>query len=112
MDRRVNYRLFGWRIGIILAVFLGVYLLLRGQISVRQQEIGTLEATLSRLQEENTALDTELRQVDTEDYIVSSAMNNYAFMSRNDLRFEFTNPEALYAYTSEELDIYMAELGE
>ena len=62
--------------------------------------------------EQYDAMEAELRLVDTEDYIVSSAMNNFAFMNRNDLRFQFTNPEALYAYTEEELEILMAETAE
>ena len=50
--------------------------------------------------------------VDTDDYVVTSAMTNYAFMNRNDLRFRFTNPEALYAYTEEELKILMDEIAD
>jgi PAS domain-containing protein len=50
--------------------------------------------------------------VDTEEYIVSSAVTQYAFMNRNDLRFRITNPEALYAYTENELKILMDELAD
>jgi hypothetical protein len=32
-------------------------------------------------------------------------------VNRNDIRFEYTNPEALYAYTEGEIAILMDELG-
>ena len=57
-------------------------------------------------------MEAELKLVDTEDYIVSSAMTNFAFMNKNDLRFQFTNPEALYAYTESELKILMDEISD
>ena len=34
------------------------------------------------------------------------------FVNRDDIRFEFTNPEALYAYTAEELRILVDEMAE
>ena len=110
MRKNMNYRSFGWAVGIILAVFLAAHLILNGQIREGRRQEEALRQTLVRLQEENTALDAELRQVDTEDYIVNSAMSNYAFMNKDDLRFQFTNPEALYAYTEEELSIMLDEM--
>lgn len=112
MQRTMNYRRFFWRVGLILAVFLALYLVLNGQLQEVQQKEKSLQVTLSRLEETNQDLETELRQVDSEDYIVSSAMTNYAFMNKNDIRFSYTNPEALYAYTEEELKILMEEMAE
>ena len=37
-------------------------------------------------------------------------MENYSYMNKDDIRFEFTNPEALYAYTEEEIRILMDEM--
>ena len=110
MRKTMNYRTFAWTVGIILAVFLALHLILSAQVREKQLQEESLRQTLVRLQEENTELDAELQQVDSENYIVSSAMNNYAFMNKDDLRFEFTNPEALYAYTEEELSIMLDEM--
>jgi N utilization substance protein A len=64
------------------------------------------------VEDENKEMEAELKLVDTEEYIVSSAVTQYAFMNRNDLRFRITNPEALYAYTENELKILMDELAD
>ena len=64
------------------------------------------------MEEQNKEMNAELSLVGTEDYIVTSAMTNYAFMNKNDLRFQFTNPEALYAYTEDELKILMDEMAD
>ncbi len=112
MKKTLNYRLFGWMLAAVLAVFLVLYGIASHQLSSRREEETALRATLNRLEDENKEMDAQLKLVDTEDYIVSSAMNNFAFMNRNDLRFQFTNPEALYAYTEEELEILMAETAE
>lgn len=110
MRKTMNYRTFAWTVGIILAVFLVLHLILSAQVREKQLQEENLRQTLIRLQEENTELDAQLQQVDSENYIVSSAMNNYAFMNKDDLRFQFTNPEALYAYTEEELSIMLDEM--
>ena len=77
----------------------------------REQE-NALRATLTRLEEQNKTMNDELNLVGTEDFIVTSARTNYAFMNKDDLRFQFTNPEALYAYTKEELKILMDEMAD
>ncbi len=109
MQKTVSYRRFGWALAGILAVFLILYGIASRQLGSRQEEENLLRAKLNDLEEKNQEMDAELKLVGTEDYIVSSAMNNYAFMNKDDLRFQFTNPEALYAYTEEELEILMAE---
>ena len=112
MSEKMNLRKFAWIAGGILAVFLVLFLLLHSQVQqTREKETG-LRVTLGRLEEENNEMNLQISQVGTEDYIVSSAMTNFAFMNKNDLRFEFTNPEALYAYTEEELKILMDETAD
>ena len=96
----------------MLVLFLVLFSLLSSRLNARQEEETALRRTLIRLEDENASLDAQLQLVDTEDYIVSSAMTNYAFMNRNDLRFQFTNPEALYAYTEQELKILMDEMAD
>ena len=112
MRKTMNYRRFGWTIGILTAAFLLLFWIVSGRLGERQQKETALRVALTRLEEENKEIDAELKLVDTEDYIVTSAMTNYAFMNKNDLRFQFTNPEALYAYTEEELKILMDEMAD
>ena len=112
MREVVNYRRFFWALGILTAVFLVLFLVIGNQRRGQEEQENALRVTLNRIEEENREMDARLQLVDTEDYIVSSAMNNYAFMNKNDLRFKFTNPEALYAYTEEELKILMDEMAD
>ena len=112
MQKTIRYRHFVRRFALLAAVFLVLYLVLANRLQGRQEEENALRMTLTRLEDENKSMEAELRLVDTEDYIVTSAMTNYAFMNKNDLRFEFTNPEALYAYTAEELKILMDEMAD
>ena len=112
MQNSINWRRFGWIVGILIAVFLVFFLLLHHQVSESRQAESALRITLSRMEEQNKEMNAELSLVGTEDYIVTSAMTNYAFMNKNDLRFQFTNPEALYAYTEDELKILMDEMAD
>lgn len=112
MQNSINWRRFGWIVGILIAVFLVFFLLLHHQVSKSRQAESALRITLSRMEEQNKEMNAELSLVGTEDYIVTSAMTNYAFMNKNDLRFQFTNPEALYAYTEDELKILMDEMAD
>ena len=112
MRKTMNYRRFFWTAGLMLALFGALFLVLSGQLGEKREEETALRRTLIRLEDENASLDAQLQLVDTEDYIVTSAMTNYAFMNKNDLRFRFENPEALYAYTESELKILMDELAD
>jgi len=112
MRSMMNYRRFFWTLGILLGVFLILYAVIGGRLKDTRGQESALRATLTSLEEENRVMENQLRLAETEDYIVSSAKTEYAFMNRNDLRFEFTNPEALYAYTEEELRIYFDEKAE
>ncbi len=112
MEKVMNKKGFLLILGIMAAAFLAFYLVLGSQLNQKRDQENALRVSLTRLEETNTELKNQLSLVGTEDYIVSSAMTNYAYMSRNDLRFEYTNPEALYAYTEEELKILMDEIAE
>ena len=104
MSENMNLRKFAWIAGGILAVFLVLFLLLHSQVQqTREKETG-LRVTLGRLEEQNNEMNLQISQVGTEDYIVSSAMTNFAFMNKN--------PEALYAYTEDELKILMDETAD
>ena len=43
---------------------------------------------------------------------VSSAMENYSYVQKDDIRFEYSNPEALYTYSEEELRILIDEMAD
>lgn len=112
MHKVMNRKGFLLIIGGMLAVFLVFYLILNGQLNRKREQENALRVSLTRLEETNKELNNQLKLVGTEDYIVSSARTDYAYMNRNDLRFEFTNPEALYAYTEEEMKILMDEMAD
>ena len=112
MNERVNWRRFGWIAGAMTAVFLILFLILRGQVSESRKQQETLQLSLTQAESSNQEMNARLSLVGTEDYIVSSARTNYAFMNKEDLRFQFSNPEALYAYTEEELKILMDEMAD
>ena len=108
----INWRKFGWAAGILLGIFLVIFLVLHASLNEARQQQSALQATLTQLEETNKVMNEELNLVGTEDFIVNSARTNYAFMNKDDLRFQFTNPEALYAYTEEEIKILMDEMAD
>lgn len=112
MQNTVNWRKFAWIVGILLGIFLVLFLLLHHNLEGTRRQESALQVTLNRLGEQNKTMNEELNLVGTEDFIVTSARTNYSFMNKDDLRFQFTNPEALYAYTEEELKILMDEMAD
>lgn len=112
MQRTMNRKGFLLITGVMLLVFLAFYLILSNQLGQRREQENALRVSLTRLEETNKELNNRLSLVGTEDYIVSSARSDFAYMNKNDLRFEFSNPEALYAYTEEEMKILMDEMAD
>jgi len=99
-------------LALLLAVFFIAHPILRGRYHEKAVQENNLQARLLQLEEENRNLTNQLEIVGTKDYIVSSAMENYSYINKDDIRFEFTNPEALYAYTEEEIRILMDEMAD
>ena len=97
---------------LVLAVFLTLHLIMKGDLGRKAEQENELKQALSKLQEEEKDLRNQLSIVGPEEYIVSSARENYSYISRDDIRFEFSNPEALYAYTEEELRILVDEMAD
>ena len=112
MNRTMNLKGFVLILGIILVVFMTAHLLLRGELNRKTDEEKGLRVTLTQMEEKHQNLTTQLNVVGTDDYIVTSAMQNYSYVNKNDIRFEFTNPEALYAYTDEEIQIMTEEMAD
>ena len=110
MRRTITLKGFALMAGGLLIAFLIFYGLLSRELNRKQAQENELRVSLTKLEETYKELSGNLRLVDTEDYIVSSARSDYAYMNKNDLRFEFSNPEALYAYTEEEMKILINEM--
>ena len=108
MRKVMNLRGFLLILALLLAAFLIVHPILRGKYNEKAGEENALQARLLQLEDENRQLEI----VGTKDYIVTSAMENYSYINKDDIRFEFTNPEALYAYTEDEIRILMDEMAD
>ena len=112
MRRSMNIRGFVLILAVLAVIFLVLHLVLRGNLDSRTEKEKALRMSLTRLEDENRELNVEMNRVDTKDYIVSSAMENYSYVNRDDIRFSFSNPEALYAYSEEEMQILLDEMAE
>jgi cell division protein FtsB len=112
MHRTMTLKGFILILCLILAVFLLFHLLMKGDLTRKAEQEEELRAALAELQEEEKDLKAQLNIVGTEDYIVSSAMENYSYVKKDDIRFEFSNPEALYTYSEEELRILVDEMAD
>ena len=112
MQRTMTVKGFVLILALILAVFLSLHLVMKGDLTRKAEEENELRIALSKLQEEEKDLKNQLNIVGSEDYIVSSAMENYSYVKKDDIRFEFSNPEALYTYTEEELRILVDEIAD
>ena len=112
MQRTMTIKGFLIILALILAVFLVLHLTMKGDLSRKAEQENAMKIALARLQEEEKDLKAQLSIVGTEDFIVSSARENYSYISRDDIRFEFSNPEALYTYSEEELRILVDEMAD
>ena len=111
MYRSMNLKGFLLILGIMLLIFLVLHSVLRGAVDNKAEEEKLLRIQKTRLEEENKSLNNQLNMVGTDEYIMSSAVKNYAYVKQDAIRFEFTNPEVLYAYSEEELQILMDEMN-
>ena len=112
MDRTMNLKGFLLILGIMLLVFLVLHSVLRGTLNEKAEEEKLLRVKKTKLEEEFKSLNRQLNVVGTDEYIMSSAVRDYSYVKKNAIRFEFTNPEVLYAYSEEELQILMDEMND
>ena len=112
MHRTMTVKGFLVILSVILAVFLCLHLIMKGDLSRKAEEEEALQLALAQLKEEEKDLKNQLSIVGTEEYIVSSARENYSFLKKDEIRFEFSNPEALYTYSEEELRILVDEMAD
>ena len=112
MRRTMNWKGFVLILSVMAALFLVFFLMLRDNLHQKHSQENLLRVSYTRLEQEYNDLKNHKNQIGTEDYIISNAKIKYAYINKNDLRFEFTNPEALYGYTEKELKILLDELSD
>ena len=112
MNKTMNLKCFLLILGIMLLLFLILHSTLRGTVNEKAEEEKILRVKKTRLEEEYKRLNKELNVVGTDEYIMSSAVRDYSYVRRDAIRFEFTNPEVLYAYSESELQILMDEMND
>ena len=112
MNRTMNIKGFLVILGVLLALFLIFHSMLRGTVDEKAEKEKELRVRLTQLEEENKNLNAQINEVGTTEYIMTSAVKNYAYVKKDAIRFEFTNPDALYAYSEEELRILMDEMND
>ena len=112
MNRTMSLKGFVLILGLMLAAFLVLHLTMKSGVNEKAQKEKALKVELTRLQEENKGLTAQLNMVGTDEYIMSSAVKNYSYVKKDAIRFEYTNPEALYAYSQEELQILLDEMND
>ncbi len=110
MRRTMNPKGFLLVLGVILLTFLVAHGVLGRRLSEQEARERELQESLAQLEEEHRLLNSRLEVVGTKDYIVASAIGNYSYMNKNDIRFEFSNPDALFAYSEEEWRIWTDEM--
>ena len=112
MYRSMNLKGFLLILGIMLLVFLILHGLLRGTVNEKAEEEKLLRVRKTQLEEEYKSLNKQLNVIGTDEYIMSSAVKEYSYVKKDAIRFEFTNPEVLYAYSEAELQILMDEMND
>ena len=112
MYKTMNLKGFLLILGIMLLLFLILHSALRGTANEKAEEEKILRVKKTKLEEEYKRLNKELNVVGTDEYIMSSAVKDYSYVKKDAIRFEFTNPEVLYAYSESELQILMDEMND
>ena len=111
MNRTMTFKGFVVILGIVLVVFLILHTILKGNVDEQNRKQQELRVQLTRLEEENKDLLSRLNLAGTDEYIMSNAVKKYSYVKRDAIRFEYTNREAIYAYSEKELQILMNEMN-
>ena len=112
MYKSMNLKGFLLILGVMLLVFIVVHSVLKGTLNEKAEEERLLQIKKTKLEEEFKSLNKQLNVVGTDEYIMSRAVRDYSYVKKDAIRFEFTNPEVLYAYSEEELQILMDEMND
>ena len=112
MYRSMNLKGFLLILGVMLLIFIVVHSVLKGTLNEKAEEEKLLQVKKTKLEEEFKSLNKQLSVVGTDEYIISSAVRDFSYVKRDAIRFEYTNPEVLYAYSEAELQILMDEMND
>ena len=112
MYKTMNLKGFLLILGIMLLIFLILHTALRGTVNEKAEEEKLLRVRKTKLEEDFKRLNKELNVVGTDEYIMSSAVKDFSYVKKDAIRFEFTNPEVLSAYSEQELQILMDEMND
>ncbi len=107
MYRSMNLKGFLLILGVMLLIFIVAHSALKGTLNEKAEEEKLLQVKKTKLEEEFKSLNKQLSVVGTDEYIISSAVRDFSYVKRDAIRFEYTNPEVLYAYSEAELQILM-----
>lgn len=111
MDRMIiRWRALVLVCAVIIGAFVWAFSVNRRDLQETETQEATLQRALVRMQEEQLNLEAELRQIGSSSYIENRARTDWSFLKPGELRFEVVNPEALEAYTAEEMQILMEEM--
>ena len=111
MNRTMTFKGFLLILGFVLIVFLILHSVLKSSGDEQRQKQQELRVQLTRLEEENKELLSKLNLAGTDEYIMANAVKKYSYVKKDAIRFEYTNPEAIYAYTDQEMQILMDEMS-
>ena len=112
MNRSMNIKGFLVIIGTILIVFFTLHILMQNDLHLKSAKEEELRSAQAKLEEENAYLNNQKDIVGTDSYIVYSAIQNYSYVNKDDIRFEYSNPQALDAYTEAEVRILVEEMAQ
>lgn len=112
MNRTMTFKGFILILAAVLVFFLILHSILKGNVDEQSRKQQELRVQLTRLEEENKELLSRLNLAGTDEYIMSNAVKKYSYVKRDAIRFEYTNPEAIYAYSEKELQILMDEMND
>ena len=112
MNKSMNIKGFLLIIGIILIVFFTLHILMQNDLHRKAEREEKLRLALTRLEEENNYLLSQMDLVGTDNFIVYSAIQNFSYVNKDDIRFEYSNPQALDAYTEAEIRILVEEMAQ
>ena len=112
MNRSMNIKGFLVIIDTILIVFFTLHILMQNDLHRKAEREAELRSALAKLEEENNYLLNQMDLVGTDNFIVSSAIQNFSYVNKDVIRFEYSNPQALDAYTEAEIRVLVEEMAQ
>lgn len=98
---------------IVVVIFVAFFVLMNRRSTFRsrlQETHARQEAEINSLSEGLASLNIQLQRMGTDGFVENEAREKYDFIKQGEIRFVFTNPDALSDYTQEEMQIIMEEM--